>query len=65
MVHDNITINKIELASELAHAEIKKHVEAHDIYEETEDGLIYCGEAQCIFDEYYDYYLSKIEEVAR
>lgn len=62
---DLITINKIELASELAHAEIKKHVEDHNIYEETEDGLIYCGEAQNIFDEYYDYYLTKIEEVAR
>lgn len=60
----NVLINKVELASVLAHRQVRNHVEAHDIYEDTDEGTIYTGEAQNIFDEYYDIYFTEIEAIA-
>jgi hypothetical protein len=60
----NITINALELASELAHEKLSAEwSESIKIYEDEEsDVLTYTDEAQDIFNEYYDYYLTKIEE---
>ena len=59
----NITINILELASELAH--IKLMNEWRDsirIFEdETASVTVYTEEAQDIFNEYYDNYLTLIE----
>ena len=58
-----ITINKLELASELA--DIKLEREWRDsikIYVDEEEGITtYTEEAQDLFNEYYDEYLSLIE----
>ncbi len=60
---ENITINKLELASELA--DIKLQSEWRDsikIWEDETDALtVYTEEAQDIFNEYYDEYLTLIE----
>ena len=60
----NITINALELASELAHEKLEAEwTYSISIYEDYEaDVLTYTDEAQDIFNEYYDYYLTKIEE---
>jgi hypothetical protein len=60
----NITINKIELASELAHQELMANY--NDIIkifegEEDDDCTTYTEHAQDIFNEYYDNYLALIE----
>jgi hypothetical protein len=59
----DITINILELASELAH--IKLMNEWRDsirIFEdETDSVTVYTEEAQDIFNEYYDNYLTLIE----
>ena len=59
----NLTINIIELASELAHRElINNWEESIKIYnDETADTLTYTDEAQDVFNELYDTYLSLIE----
>ena len=60
---ENITINKLELASELAHKELVKNwSDSIDIWEdETATVTVYTEEAQDIFNEYYDNYLTLIE----
>jgi hypothetical protein len=59
----NVTINILELASELAHNELKeKHSDSIELYQDTdEDDVYYTEEAQDIFNEMYDYYYSVIE----
>ena len=59
-----ITINALELASELAHLKLESEWnESIKIYEDEEsEVLTYTDEAQDIFNEWYDYYLTKIEE---
>ena len=60
---ENITINKLELASELAHQKLVANwSESIRIYEDEEaDMTVYTEEAQDIFNEYYDEYLTLIE----
>jgi len=64
MSNELITINKLELASELANAKL---INLHDmeiqIYQDDDDGetMIYTDEAQDIFNAYYDDYLTLIE----
>lgn len=54
-----IKINRLELASELAHAKlVNEWSESVQIYvDETADELVYTEEAQDIFNEFYDDYL--------
>jgi hypothetical protein len=68
---DIIKINKLELASELANEATRvemfsKGLIAHEdeMYVENESGTTYTEEAQDIFNDYYDCYLTKIEEIA-
>ena len=60
---ENITINKLELASELAHQKLVANwSESIRIYEDEEASVsVYTEEAQDIFNEYYDDYLTLIE----
>ena len=60
---ESITINKLELASELAHnALIDNWSDSVKIYEDEEASVtVYTEEAQDIFNEYYDNYLTLIE----
>ena len=67
----DVLINKLELASELAHNRLlyitqyqyKVFDKWIDIYIDTEDCLYYTEEAQEIFNEFYDYYLTTIESI--
>jgi len=58
-----ITINKLELASELANMKLEINWrDSIQIYVDEEDGITtYTEEAQDIFNDYYDEYLSLIE----
>ena len=66
---ENITINKIELASELAHKKLVANWSesisiyfVFKVYEDEEASVtVYTEEAQDIFNEYYDEYLTLIE----
>lgn len=63
---DNVTLNKLELASELAHQKlVEKWDERIQIYEDETAGITnYTDEAQDIFNDYYDEYLTLIEQLA-
>ena len=64
IVNEHIaTINKVELASELAHQKlINKWSESIEIYEDEQACITnYTEEAQDIFNEFYDDYLTLIE----
>jgi hypothetical protein len=58
-----ITINKLELASELANMKLEKEwLDRIQIYVDEEEGITtYTEEAQDIFNDYYDDYLNLIE----
>lgn len=58
-----ITINKLELASELANIKLEKEwSDKIQIYLNNEEDITtYTEEAQDLFNEYYDDYLSLIE----
>jgi len=60
---ENITINKLELASELADKELQDNWrDSIQIWEDETAGItVYTDEAQDIFNEYYDKYLTLIE----
>jgi hypothetical protein len=60
---ENITINKLELAIELAHEKLMDNwSESIRIYEDEEASVtVYTEEAQDIFNEYYDNYITLIE----
>lgn len=61
----NVTINIIELASELADMELNKYFEysSNAIYVENDDEITtYTEEAQDIFNDLYDKYYSMIEQ---
>jgi hypothetical protein len=62
----NITINKIELASELANNRVVDEMtKESDIYSLHSNGdTFYTDEAQDLFNQWYDYYLSVIESIA-
>ena len=59
----NVTINIVELASELANLEIEENRQTgeHNTIEDETGCLVYTQEAQNIFDELYDKYYSIIE----
>ncbi len=61
---EKITINGLELASELAHQKLVNNWEQSiRIYvDETDAVTTYTDEAQDIFNDYYDYYLGLIEQ---
>jgi hypothetical protein len=60
---ENITINKLELASELAHEKLVDNWSGSiKIYEDEDAGITnYTEEAQDVFNDYYDDYLHLIE----
>lgn len=61
----NVTINIIELASELASIELEDNwCDSIRIYEDDEDGECtkYTDEAQDIFNDLYDKYYTMIEQ---
>ena len=67
---DNIKINLVEVASELAHNKLKDVLflsdedEANDIlYTYDGDTLIYKEEYQDMFNEYYDYFYTVIDNL--
>ena len=58
----NVTINILELASELASYELEESWgDSMKIWEEDGDGTKYTEEAQDIFNGLYDHYYSLIE----
>lgn len=63
-INMNITINAIELASELAHERLElEWADSIEIYKDEDSSVLtYTEEAQDIFNELYDLYLTKIEE---
>jgi hypothetical protein len=58
----NVTINILELASELADKDLETHF-GQNRWLESDDELRYTDEAQDLFDEYYDYYYQIIDEL--
>ena len=69
----NVTINALELASNLAHEKLMDYYEnlqdnrdfefPNGIFEEEQANItVYTEEAQDFFNEYYDMYLTMIEE---
>jgi hypothetical protein len=60
----NVTINILELASELAHADLILHMHYGSVYKDGEDSTTYTEEAQDEFNELYDKYYSIIESCA-
>jgi len=61
----NVTINILELASELADLELQKYFDysANSIWVEDEDETRYTNEAQEVFDDLYDKYYSMIDNL--
>ena len=62
----NITINILEVASELAHKEVARYFnyDATKIYEKVADNEIkYTENAQSTFDEQYDYFYEFLENL--
>ena len=60
----NVTINIVELASELAEIELQKNWDYRDgdlIFDPESDEITYTEEAQDVFNELYDKYYSLIE----
>ena len=62
---ENVLINKLELASELAHKKlVENYSDNIQIYEEEDAGITnYTDEAQDIFNGYYDEYLQLIDSL--
>jgi hypothetical protein len=62
---EEIKVNKLELASELANMElIRNYAEFIKIFEDDNAGIThYTDEAQDIFNELYDKYLDILEEL--
>ena len=59
---DEIKINILELASELAHIELVNNFRG-SVYESETDGITtYTDEAQDVFNDLYDKYYSLIEQ---
>jgi hypothetical protein len=61
----NVTVNILELASDLAHNELETsfNEEAVVIYKEDEDTFVYTDEAQEVFNELYDKYYTIIDQI--
>lgn len=56
----NITINIVELASELADADLMLHY-GYNMYKDEDDCISYTEEGQDIFNQLYDKYYAIIE----
>lgn len=61
-----ITINKLELASELADKKLADMIEDNiyeynEVYEESDDEISYTEKGQNEFNEWYDFYINLIE----
>jgi hypothetical protein len=57
-----VLINAVELASELASADLESNFgDSMNLYKEEDDETTYTEQAQDIFDELYDHYMSIIE----
>ena len=63
MAEERVVVNKLELASELAHEVVKERSGySENIYEDdTADVKVYTENAQDIFNDYYDMFLTIIE----
>jgi hypothetical protein len=61
----NVTVNILELASDLAHNELESLFNEEDvvIYKEDEDTFVYTDQAQEVFNELYDKYYTIIENL--
>jgi hypothetical protein len=57
----NVTINALELASELADAKVRKELTNYLQLDIESNVYTYTDEAQDLFNEYYDEYLTMIE----
>lgn len=57
----NVTINALELASELADAKVRKELTKYLQLDVEANVYTYTDEAQDLFNEYYDEYLTMIE----
>lgn len=57
----NVTINILELASELAQADLELHMSYGAMYKDDGSVMTYTDEAQDEFNELYDKYYSIIE----
>jgi len=57
----NVTVNIIELASELAHADLELHMKFGAMYNDDGSVVTYTDEAQDEFNELYDKYYTIIE----
>jgi hypothetical protein len=60
----NVTVNILELASELAHADLVLHMSYGAIYKDGKESTTYTEEAQDEFNDLYDKYYSIIESCA-
>lgn len=61
-MNNNITINNVELASELAHLEITRYFNTSTIFVQDDNGdTRYTDEMQETFNDLYDMYLEIIE----
>lgn len=61
-MNNNITINNVELASELAHLEITRYFNTLTIFVQDDNGdTRYTDEMQETFNDLYDMYLEIIE----
>jgi hypothetical protein len=65
--NDEITINKIEVATTLAHIYVEaKHEDFYIIYKNEHGGVTkYTDDAQEVFDEAFDMYITILEEAQR
>lgn len=61
----NVTVNILELASDLAHNELETLFKEDGvvIYNEDEDTFVYTDEAQEVFNELYDKYYTIIDQI--
>ena len=57
----NVTVNIVELASELAHADLELHMKFGAMYKDDGSVMTYTEDAQDEFNELYDKYYSIIE----
>jgi len=60
----NVTVNILELASDLASTELETlFKDGTVIYNEDEDTFVYTDEAQEVFNELYDKYYTIIDQI--
>lgn len=59
-----VSVNQVELASELAHNSCINELYGHDVFVEQSNGdTIYTDEAQEVFNRWYDYYFDIINKI--